>query len=188
MIEYHPLNLVCQILALARNSLASGTYLEGTFNIIRLLMLGKHKMISEYPYVRYAILDILDACEEYFKTDKSEDQHHQVELCVLELRDFIHTANDVRMSLPQNWSEIVERAFDVHNMTRVMTQSSTILGRAFDAHDMATRDMILGSTCRNSPRNSRASSRSSTLVYESDNSCSAVVLADRNAGDISDMA
>jgi hypothetical protein len=188
MIEYHPLNLVRQLLALARNGLASDTYLEGTFNIIRILMLGKQNMISEDPHVQHAILDILDESERYFKTGKYKDQYHRAELCVVELQDFIHTADNVRMSsLPKIWAKIVGRASDVRNLTKDMIPGPKSFGRAFDGHDMVARDMILGPTCSDSPRSSLQPSRSCTLV-DNDNSCSAVVLGNRQARDISDVA
>ena len=188
MVEYHPLNLVRQLLALARNGLASGTYLEGTFNIIRILMLGKQNMISEDLYVQHAILDILDESERYFKTGKYKDQYHRAELCAVELEHFIHTADDAKMSsLPKKWAIIVGRASDVHNLTMDMIPGTKSFGRAPDVHDMAARDMILRPTCSDSPRSSLPPSRSSTLV-ENDNSCSAVVLANRQACDISDVA
>ena len=131
MIDYHPSNLVGQLLTLARNGPASGTYLEGTFNIIRLLMLGKLNMITEDHHVQRAIFIILEECERYFKTGQYKDQHHGAERCVIELEDFIRAADDVRMSsLPKNWAKIVGRAFDVHNLAKDMVPRPAILGRA----------------------------------------------------------
>ena len=116
MIDYHPINSVRQLLILARNGLRSGTYLEGTFNMIRLLVLGKQNMIIEDGPVQRAISDILDEGEQYFKikTCKYDSRAYG------ELQEFIRAADDIRTPLPKISAQFIDRAHDVYDMARQM--------------------------------------------------------------------
>ena len=126
---------------MSRSGLASGRYLPGTFEIVRLLMGDKQCMeVPPSSHVRQAIFAVLEECRRFFKAVKYENHFHQAQLCADELRDFIQNAQE---SLPNHWAEI--------------------LGKAVNVHDMA-RGMISNPTYSNCPRNSIVPSRSSTMV------------------------
>ena len=140
LIEHLPSDTLCKVLSVSRRGLASGTYLQGTFEIVRLLMDDKQSMVSQSSHVRQAIFAVLKECKRFFKAD---DYKNQVQLCADELRDFILAVESARQSLPNHWAEILGRAVNVHNMARAMMPNPTY---------------------SNCPRNSIVPSRSSMMV------------------------
>ena len=113
-IAHFSINLACRLLTLARDRLASGRYLIGTFEIVRLLMSDKQNAAAED--VQQAIFAVLEGCRLYFKTDKYKNHHHQAQLCVDELYDLIRAGDEPGISLPHYWAGILGRAVDVHGM------------------------------------------------------------------------
>ncbi|KAF8348733.1 hypothetical protein F5887DRAFT_597958 [Amanita rubescens] len=121
------INLACRLLTLARNRLASGRYLIGTFDIVRLLMSDKQNAAAKD--VQQAIFAVLDECRLYFKTGEYKNHYHQAQLCVDELYDLIRAGKEPGISLPHYWAGILGRAVDVHGMAGdIMTGPSSEQG------------------------------------------------------------